>query len=55
MEAFLAHPGPVLLEACVSKTEHVYPMVAAGSPLDEMVLHPSLRAGVVSSEGEFLC
>jgi acetolactate synthase-1/2/3 large subunit len=43
MDAFLAHKGPVLLEACVSKMEHVYPMVAAGCALDEMKLHPDLR------------
>lgn len=43
MEEFINHKGPVLLEACVSKMEHVYPMVAAGCALDEMKLHPELR------------
>jgi acetolactate synthase-1/2/3 large subunit len=34
---FLAHDGPVLLEAVVCKEEHVYPMVGAGKGLHEMV------------------
>ena len=38
--AFLAEPGPVLLEAVVDEDEHVYPMVPAGKALDEMVLAP---------------
>jgi acetolactate synthase-1/2/3 large subunit len=34
---FLAHEGPVLMEAVCCKEEHVYPMVGAGKGLDEMV------------------
>lgn len=40
MAEFLAYKGPVVLEAMCSKDEHVYPMVPAGKPLDEMVLGP---------------
>ncbi|KAG8954497.1 Acetolactate synthase, mitochondrial [Tulasnella sp. 424] len=45
MKEFLEYPNdkPVVLECVVSKTEHVYPMVAAGKALDEYVLHPKLR------------
>ncbi|KAL6079988.1 Acetolactate synthase, mitochondrial [Balamuthia mandrillaris] len=38
IKEFLACDGPVLLDAVVDKNEHVYPMVAAGKALDEMVL-----------------
>jgi len=36
--------GPIVLEAVTMKTEHVYPMVAAGAALDEMVYHPDQRS-----------
>ena len=35
--------GPIVLEAVTLKTEHVYPMVAAGAALQEMVYHPDQR------------
>jgi acetolactate synthase-1/2/3 large subunit len=38
MAEFLAHDGPIVMEAVVCKEEHVYPMVPAGRGLDEMVL-----------------
>jgi len=38
MAQFLAHPGPVLLEAVVTSREHVLPMVAVGKALHDMVL-----------------
>ena len=45
MEEFINYrDGPILLDAVVMKTEHVYPMVAAGSALNEMVLHPTIAA-----------
>lgn len=34
---------PILFEARVVKSEHVYPMVAAGQSLEQQVLHPLLR------------
>ncbi|MFD2660758.1 biosynthetic-type acetolactate synthase large subunit, partial [Paenibacillus thailandensis] len=34
----LAHPGPVVVEFVVRKHENVYPMVAQGSTLDEMIM-----------------
>jgi len=37
---FLAEPGPVVLDAIVTKESHVFPMVPAGRALDEMVLGP---------------
>lgn len=37
-QAALAHPGPVVVEFVVHKDENVFPMVASGSPLEEMVL-----------------
>ncbi|KAF9975826.1 Acetolactate synthase, mitochondrial [Actinomortierella ambigua] len=39
---FLAHDGPVVLEAIVEKNEHVYPMMPAGKALDQFILHPEL-------------
>ena len=38
MKQFLAHDGPVVLEAVVEKHEHVYPMLPAGKTVDDMVL-----------------
>ncbi|ORX72124.1 putative acetolactate synthase [Linderina pennispora] len=38
MEEFLKEPGPVMLEAVVDATEHVYPMAPGGKALHEMVL-----------------
>ncbi|KAG8879889.1 Acetolactate synthase, mitochondrial [Tulasnella sp. 331] len=45
MKEFLEYDGnkPVLMECLVERNEHVYPMVAAGSALDEYTLHPELR------------
>ncbi|WFD04985.1 acetolactate synthase [Malassezia vespertilionis] len=34
---------PILFEARVVKSEHVFPMVAAGKALDEQLVHPSLN------------
>ncbi|RKD23807.1 acetolactate synthase, large subunit, biosynthetic type [Ammoniphilus oxalaticus] len=34
----LAHDGPVVVEFVIDKNENVYPMVASGSTLDEMVM-----------------
>ncbi|KAJ2008498.1 Acetolactate synthase, mitochondrial [Coemansia thaxteri] len=38
IEEFLKEPGPVMLEAVVDASEHVYPMAPGGKPLHEMVL-----------------
>ncbi|KAK3840598.1 MAG: large subunit of biosynthetic type acetolactate synthase [Linnemannia elongata] len=40
MAEFLAHDGPVVLEAKVCKRQHVYPMAAASNALDEFIVHP---------------
>jgi acetolactate synthase-1/2/3 large subunit len=37
-EKAFAHPGPVLIDFRVSRTENCYPMVAAGSPSRKMLL-----------------
>ena len=37
---FLAHDGPVVMDAICEKDEHVFPMVPAGKGLHEMVLGP---------------
>ncbi|KAG0338878.1 Acetolactate synthase, mitochondrial [Podila humilis] len=44
MAEFLAHPGPIVMEAKVEKHEHVYPMVPAGKALHEFIVHPDLVA-----------
>ncbi|MCH2170074.1 biosynthetic-type acetolactate synthase large subunit [Myxococcota bacterium] len=38
IEKAFAHPGPVLMDFRVSKTENCYPMVPAGSPSRKMLL-----------------
>ncbi|RUO97192.1 large subunit of biosynthetic type acetolactate synthase [Jimgerdemannia flammicorona] len=43
MAEFLAHDGPILMEAIVEKHEHVYPMVPAGKALHDLILHPKLN------------
>ena len=35
--------GPILMEAVVTKGEHVYPMVPAGKALHQFLVHESLR------------
>ena len=40
MAEFLACKGPVIMDAQVTKESHVFPMVPAGKPLDEMVYAP---------------
>jgi acetolactate synthase-1/2/3 large subunit len=40
LEAAVAEPGPYLLNAMVTPFESVYPMVPAGSAINEMVLGP---------------
>ncbi|KAI8379462.1 large subunit of biosynthetic type acetolactate synthase [Radiomyces spectabilis] len=42
MAEFLAHDGPVLLEAVVCKEEHLFPMVPAGRALHDFIVHPKL-------------
>ena len=34
----LEHPGPAVVDFVVREEENVYPMVAAGTGLDEMIL-----------------
>ncbi|KAL4403105.1 Acetolactate synthase, mitochondrial [Malassezia pachydermatis] len=45
MKEFIEYDNnkPILFETRVIKSEHVYPMVAAGKSLEEQVLHPLLR------------
>ncbi|ORY87981.1 Thiamin diphosphate-binding protein [Protomyces lactucae-debilis] len=43
MAEFLAHDGPVLLEAMVTPKEHCYPMVPAGAGLQDMTLFKSKK------------
>ena len=41
MAEFLAHDGPVMLEAMVTPKEHCYPMVPGGAGLHQMVMFES--------------
>lgn len=45
MKEFLEYDNnkPVVMECLVAKNEHVFPMVAAGSALDQFILHPKLK------------
>jgi acetolactate synthase-1/2/3 large subunit len=43
MAEFLAHEGPVMLEAMVTPKEHCYPMVPAGAGLQDMTLFKSTK------------
>ncbi|KAJ1998360.1 Acetolactate synthase, mitochondrial [Coemansia thaxteri] len=38
IQEFLEEPGPILLDAVVDSSEHLYPMVQSGRPLHEMLL-----------------
>lgn len=44
MKEFLECKEPVVMECLVNKSEHVYPMVAAGKALHEVKLHPRLES-----------
>lgn len=50
MAEFLAHEGPVMLEAMVTPKEHCYPMVPAGKGLHEMVMFESKDKRPVNQE-----
>lgn len=50
MAEFLAHDGPVMLEAMVTPKEHCYPMVPAGKGLHEMVMFESKHKRPVNEE-----
>ncbi len=49
LEAAAKHPGPYLLNVKVSPMESVYPMVPAGSGLNEMVLGPPQNVEAASA------
>jgi acetolactate synthase-1/2/3 large subunit len=42
MAEFLAHDGPVIMDAVVCKKEVLYPMVPGGKPLHDFILHPTI-------------
>jgi acetolactate synthase-1/2/3 large subunit len=44
MAEFLAHEGPIIMDAVVCKKEVLYPMVPGGNPLDKFMLHPTIAA-----------
>ncbi|KAI9477851.1 MAG: large subunit of biosynthetic type acetolactate synthase [Benjaminiella poitrasii] len=44
MHEFLAHDGPVLLDAVVCKHEVLFPMVPGGKPLHDFMVHPHIAA-----------
>lgn len=44
MAEFLAHDGPVLMDAVVCKHEQLFPMVPAGKALDDFIIHPKIKA-----------
>ncbi|KAI8357324.1 large subunit of biosynthetic type acetolactate synthase [Choanephora cucurbitarum] len=44
MKEFLAHEGPVLMDAVVCKQEVLFPMVPAGKPLHDFMVHPHIAA-----------
>ncbi|KAI9495868.1 acetolactate synthase [Zychaea mexicana] len=46
MAEFLAHDGPVLMDAVVCKHEQLFPMVPAGKALDDFIVHPKIKAGL---------
>ncbi|KAI8143914.1 acetolactate synthase [Fennellomyces sp. T-0311] len=43
MAEFLAHDGPVLMDAVVCKHEQLFPMVPAGKALHDFIIHPKLK------------
>jgi acetolactate synthase-1/2/3 large subunit len=48
LECAVKHPGPYLLNVKVSPMESVYPMVPAGSAINEMVLGPPQMAAAAA-------
>jgi acetolactate synthase-1/2/3 large subunit len=49
LEVAAKHPGPYLLNVKVSPMESVYPMVPAGSGLNDMVLGPPQNVEATSA------
>ena len=54
--AMIAHPGPVLFDCRVDRTENVYPMIPSGKPHNEMILgdHPQVLGSAIDASGQGL-
>ncbi|KAI7882001.1 large subunit of biosynthetic type acetolactate synthase [Lichtheimia hyalospora FSU 10163] len=50
MAEFLAHDGPVLMDAVVCKHEQLFPMVPAGKALDDFIIHPKIKARISNKQ-----
>ncbi|KAI9312860.1 large subunit of biosynthetic type acetolactate synthase [Dichotomocladium elegans] len=44
MAEFLAHDGPILMDAVVCKHEQLFPMVPGGKALNDFIVHPKIKA-----------
>jgi acetolactate synthase-1/2/3 large subunit len=54
IDEMLAHPGPVMVDCLVAKTENCFPMVASGAAHNEMILGPEDVAGELSEDAQAL-
>ena len=54
IEAMLAHPGPVIADVCIDKTENVFPMIPAGAGHHEMKLGADDHLPTRTEEGMVL-
>ena len=43
IEKMINHPGPYLLEVVIEKEDNVFPMVASGSSVSEVMLEPAIK------------
>jgi len=50
MKEFLEYDGPILMEAVVTKGEHVLPMVPAGKALHQFLVHGKIRMFIRSTD-----
>ena len=50
MKEFLEYDGPILMEAVVTKGEHVLPMVPAGKALHQFLVHGKITMLIRSTD-----
>ncbi|MBD8524206.1 acetolactate synthase 3 large subunit [Pseudomarimonas arenosa] len=54
IQAMIDHPGPVIVDCVVDKTENCYPMIPSGAAHDEMLLPDAEQQAEVTEAGRML-
>jgi acetolactate synthase I/II/III large subunit len=54
IQAMIDHPGPVLVDCCVSNQANCFPMIPSGAAHTDMILHGDTVAGTMDDEAKAL-